>query len=301
MENNLKINAHKILWFISLIIYIKFGLRLFSDLFHIIEHKNINEIINQYVLVLENFIFFGTLLTIWLKKWNAFSIAIVLGFLEYRHSFFSSYIGPILLPSQQGVSLQFVRLAFFAIVLMVFVVRSIWKRTINDIFLTLSMIGVLGTASLFHVITIQQLNYFTKNQAETWSEVMKNHNMHQWCEIQKITCQKIMNGKIEQNPYLQLIYNHFQPNINKYQSYFQYLISINPKIQDRLLSRKPLAFVKYNHQEYYMLDNQQYTKYIQFNQKLFNYLAITSHIVWIFGPLFLIWFHERKIKKRKKN
>ena len=301
MENNLKINAHKILWFISLIIYIKFGLRLFSDLFHIIEHKNIDEIINQYVLVLENFIFFGSLLTIWFKKWNAFSIAIVLGFLEYRYSFFSSYIGPIILPSQQGVSLQFVRLTFFIIVLSIFLIKSIWKRKINDIFLTLSMVGVLGTASLFHVITIQQLNYFTANQAKSWSEVMQNHNINEWCKIQKIICQKINNGKINNNQYLQMLYNHFKPNMNHYQNYFQYFISIDPKIQDRLLSRKPLAFVKYNQQEYYMLDNINYTKYIEFNQKLFNYLAITSHIVWIFGPLFLIWFHEKKFKKRKKN
>ena len=301
MENNFKINAHKILWFISLIIYIKFGLRLFSDLFHIIEHKNIDEIINQYVLVLENFIFFGSLLTIWFKKWNAFSIAIVLGFLEYRYSFFSSYIGPIILPSQQGVSLQFVRLTFFIIVLSIFLIKSIWKRKINDIFLTLSMVGVLGTASLFHVITIQQLNYFTANQAKSWSEVMQNHNINEWCKIQKIICQKINNGKINNNQYLQMLYNHFKPNMNHYQNYFQYFISIDPKIQDRLLSRKPLAFVKYNQQEYYMLDNINYTKYIEFNQKLFNYLAITSHIVWIFGPLFLIWFHEKKFKKRKKN
>lgn len=156
------------------------------------------------------------------------------------------------------------------------------------------MLGVLGTASLFHVITIQQLNYFTKHQAQTWSEVMVNHNMKQWCEIQQITCGKITNRKIDGNQYLQEIYKHFKPNINRYQSYFQYLISTNPKIQDRLLSRKHLAFVKYEHQEYYILDQVQYTKYIEFNQKVFNYLAIASHVVWIFRPLFLIYFHEKK-------
>lgn len=293
--------SHKILFWIAIGIDIKYGFHLLSDLFHIIEHRNIDEILNQYVLVLENFIFFGSFLALISRKFYAFSFAIPLAFLEYRYSFFSNYIGPILLQNQQGVSLQFVRLIFFIIILCIYCILAIWRRKIADIFLTLSMLGVLGTASLFHFITIEQLNYFTKNQAQTWNEVMKNHNMTKWCDLQNITCGQIINGKINGEKYLESIYQHFNPNMNKYQNYFQYLISIDPNIQDRLLSRKPLALVKYNNKEYYMLDKNNYTKYIEFNQKLFNYLAISSHIVWIFGALFLIYFHEKKIKKRNKK
>lgn len=92
-------------------------------------------------------------------------------------------------------------------------------------------------------------------------------------------------------------YENLKSYIDSNNTYFYYFISSDNHSQSRILARKPLAFVKYNGNFFYMLDNTSYTDYLKFNERMFGYLALSSHIVWIMGALYLIEFHTKRKKK----
>ena len=156
--------------------------------------------------------------------------------------------------------------------------------------------GVLGTAILFHVITTKQLDYFTNQQEQKWKQVILYKNIDFFCLSEHLTCEKINDKNLIKIDFIKPYYKTIEPFINKNNEYFYYLIVSDSHSQSRILSRKPIAFVKYNGEEYFILDNNAYTNYLKFNEKMFGYLAISSHIIWIFGTLYLIQFHTKRRK-----
>ena len=159
------------------------------------------------------------------------------------------------------------------------------------------MTGVLTTAVLFHIITLKKLNYFTKNQETKWTQVMQYKNIEYFCISEHLFCQEIINEQQIKKEYVKFYYKGLKSYIDKSPTYFYYLISSDNTTQSRILARKPLAFVKYDNKTYYILDDIAYTEYLKFNERMFGCLAISSHIVWIFGVFYLIYFHN----KRKQN
>jgi len=254
------------------------------------------------VRILQNFVFFGSLFSLFISRFKAFSFAIPLAFIEVDYSFFNNYVAPIFLKTNQGMSTEYMRIIFFLMIIGIFLFRSLWKkRKITDIFLLLSMSGVLGTAILFHVITIKQLDYFTQKQEEKWRQVMQYKNMNYLCISENLICEKISNNDNIKIDFVKHYYTEFKSTMNKYPEYFNYSIASDNNTQSRILARKPLAFVKYEGNVYYMLDNISYTEYLKFNERMFGYLAMSSHIVWIFGVLYLIQFHTKRKKKLHNN
>lgn len=285
--------------YLSLFIIVKYGISSCIDIFNLIQNNNINALVNNYVRVLQNFIFFGALLSLFITRLTAFSFAIPLAFLEIKYTFFNNYIAPLFLSQNSGMSPEYARIFFFLLIVFIFFCRSVYKkRKLTDIFLLLSMLGVLGTFSIFHIMTTKQLDYFTEKQKEIWELVYINKNIEYVCAIQKLVCEEIKDSKNIKNEFVKPYFSDFKPYMDSYSEYFYYFVALDNKIQSRILSRKPLAFVRYNNKYYYMLDDKSYTEYLEFNERIFGYLALSSHIVWIFGSLYLIHFHT---KRRKRN
>lgn len=288
--------------YLSLFIIVKYSISSSIDIFRLIQNNNINALVNNYVRVLQNFIFFGAFLSLFMSRLKAFSFAIPLAFLEIKYTFFNNYIAPLLFSQQSGMSPEYARLILFLIIIFIFLCKSLYKkRKLSDIFLLLSMLGVLGTFSLFHVLTTKQLDYFSEKQQEIWELVPVNKNIEYVCAIQKLVCEEVKDSKSIKNDFVKNYFSDFKPYMDRYPEYFHYFVALDYKIQSRILSRKPLAFVKYDNRYYYMLDNKAYTEYLEFNERIFGYLALSSHIVWIFGALYLIHFHTKRKSKKNQN
>lgn len=299
MHEKLLKHSNSFFTYLSLFIIFKYGITTVIDIVQLISHNNLNALVNNYVRVLQNFIFFGALFSLFMSRFKAFSFAIPLAFLEIKYTFFNNYIAPLFFSQQSGMSPEYARIFFFILIILLFLCRIIYKkRKLSDIFLSLSMLGVLGTFSLFHVLTTKQLDYFTQKQQEIWELVAVNKNIEYVCAIEKLVCEEVKDSKNIKNDFVKPYFSDFKPYMDRYPEYFHYFVALDNKIQSRILSRKPLAFVKYDNKYYYMLDNKAYTEYLEFNERIFGYLALSSHIVWIFGALYLIHFHNKR-KKRK--
>jgi hypothetical protein len=266
---------------------------------------------------MQNTIFFYAFLCIFIQnpKLKFILYIIPLSILEVQTSFFSVFVHPILTSihfyslftsNPQNISPEFTRLIFFILVIFIYIIKIYKKVTFNNIFIMLSMLGIFFTAILFHTITIKQLNYYTNNQSQTWSTLINTNNIHdlnKQCELLNVECKVY---PVNEDPFLfsqkEFIQNYkpfIEPYFNKEPLYFFYTISSDPKISDRILSRKPIAFLKNTYFRLIIIDHKNYTNYIAFNQLMFDLLAFTSHVVWLFGALFLIYFHDKKIQTKR--
>lgn len=302
MKENLSKNIGVFLKYVSLFIVVKYSITTLYDIYQMAVNNDIHEIndfLNEYVRVLQNFIFFGSILTIFCSPFKAFSLIIPISFWETNHSFFSMSIAPLIMGKHSSMSPEYIRILIFLLIIGIFLLRCIWKkRKITDIFLLLSMTGVLTTAVLFHIITLKQLDYFTQHQETKWKQVMQYKNIEYFCISEHLFCQEITNIEEIKKEYIRNDYTEFKSNIDKSSTYFNYLIASDNSTQSRVLARKPLAFLKYENKTYYILDDESYTDYLKFNERMFGFLAMSSHIVWIFGVFYLIYFHNKRKQKK---
>lgn len=295
MKDNLSKNVEIFFKYLSLFIVVKYSITTMYDIYKLINNNDVNNFLNEYVRVLQNFIFFGSFLSIFLSRFKSFSLILPFCFLEVKYSFFNTNIAPIFMSNISQMSPEYIRIFIFIFIIGIFLFRSIWKkRKFTDIFLLLSMSGVLITATIFHIITLKQLDYFSKSQEKTWVKVMQYKNVEDFCIHENLTCQKIEDQEQINKEYIKLYYKNLKTYIDKNDNYFYYSISSDNSTQSRILARKPLAFVKYDKKTYYILDDVSYTEYLKFNERIFGILALSSHIVWIFGALYLIYFHSKR-------
>lgn len=283
-----------------LFIVIRYGIIIIKDIMQLALKEELSLFLNQYVKILQNLLFFGAFMSIFIALKKSFVFSIPLSFFEVNNNILSTKIYPLLFNENSGISSEYIRIFLFLVILLIFVYK-VFSRTkkIENIFLLLSMIGVLGTAVLFHTMTIKQLDYYTLKQQEIWNKSFNNGNLNDMCKVEELICEKIINEDKIDKEYIKNYYIQFKPHMEKYNDYFYYIIAFDNKIQSRIFSRKPLAFVKYEGNHYYILDDNKYTNYLKFNEKIFGILAMSSHIVWIFGALFLIYFHKKRIYKNK--
>lgn len=303
MKENLSKNIGIFFTYLSLFIIVKYSISSLVDIYHLYSKGEINNFVNEYVRVLQNFIFFGSFLSLFISRFKAFSLVIPFAFWEVDYSFFGTIVSSIIIPNNSGMSPEYIRIIIFLLIVGVFLFRTIWKkRKFSDIFLFLSMSGVLFTAILFHIVTLKQLDYFTNIQEKRWEQVMEYKNITQFCKNENLYCEEIVNKENIKEEHLKAYFNEVQPYIEKNQNYFNYFISSDNVSKTRILARKPAAFIKYDNKIYYMLDKENYTDYLKFNERMFGLLAMSSHIVWIFGALYLIYFHtKRRVKLIKKE
>ena len=294
-KDNLIKNFIKIQFYILLFIVCKYSLDIIISIYNIIKENNLNNFLNEYVRVLQNEIFFGSFIYLFNKSMKSFLWIIPIAFTEVKISFLSTYIAPLLLNSQSNISPEYIRIILFIFILIVYGSHFFTKKTtIIKIFLTLSMLGVLVTAVLFHIITTKQLDFYTNSQESEWKKSIETNKLDDICIIQEIECKEIINDKIPYD-FIEKIYNNIRPYMDKQSVYFYYFIgSDNSFSQSRIFSRKPVALIKLNNHKYFMLDKIHYTKYLKFNEIMFGILALSSHLVWIFGSFYLIYFHKKR-------
>ena len=300
--------------------------------------------LNTYVRILQDFIFGLALLGILRALWqfiyqkthtpqehyfrSAYAlfrgivfknslIALPLAFFETQHSVFSNFIHPwlfrlhvfSLFSSQpENLSSEYSRIFFFIAIILIYLAHWVrGQRHYKIIFINLSMCGVLGTAMLFHVITLKQLDYFTQSQQSFIYSFLKDttkETLEAKCEAARLTCyiesakntQRFLNRQDFPDfvkRYLPVVTPHIQ---NPY--YFYYVVSSNTQIMDRLQNRTPIAFIKNPAWISIVIDSHNYPGYLAFNQTMFGILAMASHVVWIFGGLYPIYFHEKRRHSR---
>lgn len=158
------------------------------------------------------------------------------------------------------------------------------------------MSAIFLTALLFHTITLKQLNYYTENQNHQWSKYYQSNNVELLCEIENLECENI---KDFNKKYILNIYQQLKPYMDNNDNYFYYMIANDNNINNRILSRKPIAFIKYKNENYIIIDNNNYINYLKFNEKIFGILGITSHIIWIFGIIYLINYHQKRLSNNR--
>lgn len=302
MKENLSKNIGIFFTYLSLFIIVKYSISSLYDTYYMLSHNEINNFVNEYVRVLQNFVFFGAFLSLFIERFKAFALVLPFSFWEVDQSFFANILGSLIMPSNSGMSPEYVRIAVFIFIILIFFIRSVLKkRKISDIFLLLSMSGVLFTAILFHVVTLKQLDYFTTSQENKWKQVMQYKNIPQFCQLENLICEKITNKESITQEHIKAYYSETKYYIERNPTYFSYFISSDNQSKTRILARKPAAFIKYDNNVYYMLDQNNYTEYLKFNERMFGLLAMSSHIVWIFGALYLIYFHtKRRVKLAQK-
>lgn len=295
--------------------YYLFGLGIdFYQAFHI----GWSDFLNTSVRAMQNTIFFFAFFTLWTKQLQLknFVYVVPFAFAEVDYSFFSNLIHPLLFKlhfynffSSQptNISPEYTRILVFFLLIITYLIKSIKKPQFKNIFLTLSMLGIFFTAILFHIVTLKQLDYYSKQQE---IEIKKFLNINDISELQK-TCTllqlecHISNRQVDflAQPIDSFIKNYI-PNIQPYwkqnQLFYYYTVSNDNTVQDRILSRKPIAFLKNESLQAIIIDRDNYTQYLKFNQIMFGILAFCSHFVWLFGAIYLIYFHNKKILKRTK-
>lgn len=271
------------------------------DIFNVISNKlEARDVLNFTVRWLQNILFISVLLTFFIRLKIAVFIAMAIGYIEVEYSLFASYIAPIFITNQSNISPEYARIIFFVGIMLAWIIKlCIKKEKFKDIFLLLSMMGVMGTSILFHVVTTAQLDYFTQMQEKRWQSIYNKTDLDSICKIEKIECEKFTpNIKNE------LVNNYYEnysvkEYINASSLYFRYQIISDLSIPNRIQSRKPLAFIKNKDGMFYMLDKNNYTEYLKFNETIFGTLSLASHLVWIFGAFYLIAFHTSKKKRNK--
>lgn len=281
-------------------------------------HIGWTDFLNTSVRAMQNTIFFFALFTLWTKQFQLknFVYIVPFAFAEVDYSFFSNYVHPVLfnlhfyhLFSTQptNISPEYTRILFFFLLIIAYLIKSIKKPQFKNIFLTLSMMGIFCTAILFHIVTLKQLDYYSTQQE---LEIKKLLNINDISEFQK-TCNflqlecHVYNKDVDlfAQPIDSFVKNYtpnIQPYWNKTQLFYYYTVSNDNTVQDRILSRKPIAFLKNESIQAIIIDRINYTQYLKFNQIIFGILAFCSHIVWLFGAIYLIYFHNKKILKKTK-
>ena len=271
-----------------------------GDIWGVFANKiEVREVLNFYVRWLQNILFMTVLFLFIFKLKIAFFISLILGYFEVDYSVFANYITPIFINNNSGISPEYGRIVFFTLMLLAMLIKILTKKEkFKDLFLLLSMTGVIVTAILFHIIVTSQLNYFTNEQEQRWQSVYNKNDLETICKVEKLECEKIELNKKIINDNVNNYYENY--SVREYMkdsnNYFRYQIISDLSISNRIHSRKPLAFVKNKDGAFYIFDKNNYTEYLKFNETMFGILAFSSHMVWIFGALYLIYFHTRKYK-----
>lgn len=281
-------------------------------------HVGWSDFFNTSVRAMQNTIFFFAFFTLWTKQLQLknFVYVIPFAFAEIDYSVFSNYFHPILfhlhfynLFSSQpnNISPEYTRILFFLFLIIVYLIKIIKKPQFKQIFLTLSMMGIFFTAILFHFITLKQLDYYNQQQNIQIKQLMQINEINTFysdCGLLQLECHVYNNNiNLFEQPIDSFVKNYIpniQPYWNKSRLFYYYTVSNDNTIQDRILSRKPVVFLKNEHLQAIIIDQNNYTQYLKFNQVMFGILAFCSHIVWLFGAIYLIHFHNKKMLNKLK-
>lgn len=266
------------------------------------------------ILLMIYSIFFKFIKKIW--------IVIILGisFIFPVYEWLDNYVHPflfnlhiydwILVPGQKILNPQYTKITFYIslIFILIFLVMRKKTRSLDRIFILLMSISVLLTTFLFHMAIPS--GFFKIIRQETYHQALKDFNQidyetncknHQ-CVILNEKSELEQNLTDENNNYLN--YSWFYKKgietlektnessisslLNNFQGQrFDYDIGIVKKLK----IKEKIVYL-------FFIDNKSIRIYSRTSEIWFSFLTACAHSIWIFGSIFLIFFHKYKIKNR---
>lgn len=276
--------------------------------------------LNLIVKVIQNEVFF-LLLVLFFVRFNFFLLLAILPFayFEQDYNFFAQQIHfgllnwgvyDLISKNSQGISPEYPRIIFFLFVLVFFLVALFFKkfRDFKKIFIYLSGLSIFMTALLFHTMIIKEIDFYRMNTKNVmgfvFNEVINENEINKICQANKLECfvysldqqEKIFIDEAISPSVLRLLAYMKEPFLNNMK--YKYYGVAHDAGKSRLIGQVPFFLLKNEHWALVATDGINHRNFLTLNQYVFAYLGLASHIVWFFGALFLIYFHDKRFRKK---
>lgn len=281
------------------------------------KHPQPNNFVS-FDIVLQMFMFYMIIILLFVKKIDLLVLlgATILG-VNLDTTFFSQKLHPFLIehhlyPSFVGYgntsnqSPEFARICVAILLALGFLVLLTLKhrRTFSRIFAFLIYTSILLTSFLFHYVTILGVKHQTQDRQQVYQMVLRQNNYMQLCQELNLICWKQQFNTLEPtNVNLKLLSPQMQSvsqemlRMDIMSGQFEFIPQNKVLGDDR---NKSFLIGLYNQgrEKRFLIDSDTYAQDLMFYQKIYSILALVAHGVWIIGGLFLVWWHEKR--KRKK-
>ncbi len=208
-----------------------------------------------------------------------------------------------------NVSPEYPRIIVFLIILILYFILLFNKnfRNFKRIFVFLGAAGTFVTAIIFHTVIIEEIKSYKSSQEDMLSSarplLQSGSDFNLICKSNNLTCvyyelndEELFFQDKNMPNYMNSYLEYFKNNIVSQKEFFVYLTAIDPVAKNRIMGQKPFAMVKNDKFVALIIDEFNYKMFLAKNQYLFALLSLSSHFVWFFGSLFLIFFHSRRKK-----
>ena len=293
----------------------------YSTFSHTVGNRDdLSNSLNFFVKVFQNIIFAFLFLNLFFKfRYKFIGFVAPIAYLEQSENIFANQVHPFLFQNNiyhffsknpYAISPEYPRiLIFFFILLVSFVLLFTKWKNFKRIFLTLGATGVFFTALLFHSIIIYEIDSFKHRDSNTMKLIStygKNLNdINKMCLINQYEYyfydkknEHLLFEDKEIPDSIKKLLPYFKSDFYKYKNFYWYGIAHNSNSKDRLIGQIPFSISKNENFSLIIKNSVSYKEFLVVNQYVFVLLALASHSVWFFGSIFLIYFHERRFKKR---
>jgi len=283
----------------------------------------LSNVLNFFIKVFQNVVFGLLFVSLFLKfKYRHIGFILPFAYIEQSDNILSSQLHYILLNSgfynsfsnNPGmISPEYPRIVFFLFVLLISFALLFTKwRDFKRTFIILAGGGIFLTSLIFHTVIIYEIDTFKAQD----SKIMQNialmsenfDDISKACNVNEYDCfvapssdeeslfndDSVPNSIREQLPYL-------KPYFYQNKNFFWYGVSHEPHTSNRILGQIPFSLARTEKFALILENTSSYKKFLVVNQYVFVWLALASHTTWFFGSLFLIYFHEKRFRKKASN
>jgi hypothetical protein len=315
-----KFNLDTILKVISVlcIFYVLDDLR--SGLMESIHDRvELSNFLNFFLKTLQNIIFGTLLVTIFTQfKYRYIGFVAPFAYMEQSHNWFYQVhyfllekdFYSLFSKNPSLISPEYPRvITIFGIVIISFILLFTRWRNFKRIFVTFGAGGVFFTALLFHFIIIYEIESFKEQDSSIMQSIAFKSDDTK--EINKSCIHNDYNcfyfPKSEKDSFyedkdipvsIKKLLPYFKDDLKNNKEFYWYGISHDPNAKNRIIGQTPFAIAQTEDFILIIRNANSYKNFLVVNQYAFVWLALASHTIWFFGSLFLIFFHEKRFKKR---
>lgn len=208
----------------------------------------------------------------------------------------------------QDISPEYPRIWFFMLILFAYLILFFMKigfKNKKRIFLFLGGVGIFVTAVIFHTIIISEINFYKQHEEillnKANNSIVTKNDISLFCEVNSFNClyypldlEKLFYIDPKIPYYIKPYLKEIKEQISHNDSIVIFKTATDLKSSNRILGQKPFSIMKNNKWIILTIDENTYQQVLARNQTIFATLGFSSHLVWFFGSLFLIWFHKRR-------
>lgn len=280
-----------------------------------------SSLLHFYIKIFQNVVFSFLFFTMCFKyRLYYIGLLLPLAIVEQQYNLFY-YINTYFLDSgfynliskhPLAISPEYPRVAFFFILLVFSLILLFFKkiRTSPRIFIFIGSLAIFTTSILFHTVILAEINFYKTRLNESIFANTENFSdkkyVDNYCTSNNLKCfvfnsSDDFNLNNEDVPDYLKKYNSFLSSHVKDKQYFKFSTTVYlENVPNRILGQIPLVVVKNPENVVLVVDQINFQKNLVLNQYVFGVLALFSHVVWFFGPVFLIYFHKKKLRARKE-